>query len=66
VATLDLADFPRTPDAEVDFAEDFFGREALLTLSASDLQSEHERYRISAFHPIPTLPLSTALAPRRV
>jgi hypothetical protein len=45
VATLDLADFLRTPDAEGDFAEDFFGREALLTISASDLQSEHERYR---------------------
>jgi hypothetical protein len=54
VATLDLANFPCTSHAEVDFAEDFFAREALLTVSASDLQSEHKRYRISAFHPLRT------------
>src|SRR5215217_5859977 len=33
VSTLDLANLPRTPDAKVDFAQDFFGREAFLTVS---------------------------------
>jgi len=33
VSTLDLANLPRTPDGRVDFAEDFFGREAFLTVS---------------------------------
>jgi asparaginyl-tRNA synthetase len=33
VSTLDLANLPRTPRGEVDFARDFFGREAFLTVS---------------------------------
>ncbi|HZE65680.1 MAG TPA: asparagine--tRNA ligase [Sporichthyaceae bacterium] len=33
VSTLDLANLPRTPDGKVDFNEDFFGREAHLTVS---------------------------------
>ncbi len=33
VSTLDLANLPRTPDGKVDFAKDFFGREAFLTVS---------------------------------
>ncbi|MBU1073278.1 asparagine--tRNA ligase [bacterium] len=33
VSTLDLANLPRTADGGVDFAEDFFGREAFLTVS---------------------------------
>jgi asparaginyl-tRNA synthetase len=33
VSTLDLANLPRTPDGKVDFAQDFFGREARLTVS---------------------------------
>jgi len=33
VSTLDLANLPRTPDGSVDFAQDFFGREAFLTVS---------------------------------
>src|SRR5947199_3330590 len=33
VSTLDLANLPRTPDGEVDFAQDFFGRETFLTVS---------------------------------
>ncbi len=33
VSTLDLANLPRTPEGDVDFAEDFFGREAFLTVS---------------------------------
>jgi asparaginyl-tRNA synthetase len=33
VSTLDLANLPRTPDGNVDFAQDFFGREAFLTVS---------------------------------
>jgi asparaginyl-tRNA synthetase len=33
VSTLDLANLPRTPDGQVDFAQDFFGREAYLTVS---------------------------------
>ena len=33
VSTLDLANLPRTPDGAVDFNEDFFGREAHLTVS---------------------------------
>src|SRR4051794_1329550 len=33
VSTLDLANLPRTPAGEVDFAQDFFGREAFLTVS---------------------------------
>src|SRR6202142_1227139 len=33
VSTLDLLRLPRTPDGKVDFAQDFFGREAFLTVS---------------------------------
>ena len=33
VSTLDLANLPRTPGGRVDFAQDFFGREAFLTIS---------------------------------
>src|SRR5512132_1255420 len=33
VSTLDLANLPRMPDGKVDFAQDFFGREAFLTVS---------------------------------
>src|SRR5712675_3811576 len=33
VSTLDLANLPRTPDGKIDFARDFFGREAFLTVS---------------------------------
>ena len=33
VSTLDLANLPRTADGKVDFAQDFFGREAFLTVS---------------------------------
>src|SRR5436305_9027105 len=33
VSTLDFANLPRTPDGKVDFVQDFFGREAFLTVS---------------------------------
>jgi asparaginyl-tRNA synthetase len=33
VSTLDLANLPRTADGKVDFGQDFFGREAFLTVS---------------------------------
>jgi asparaginyl-tRNA synthetase len=33
VSTLDLANLPRTPQGQVDFMQDFFGREAFLTVS---------------------------------
>jgi asparaginyl-tRNA synthetase len=33
VSTLDFANLPRTPDGKVDFEQDFFGREARLTVS---------------------------------
>src|SRR6058998_1229750 len=33
VSTLDLANLPRTADGSVDFGQDFFGREAFLTVS---------------------------------
>ena len=33
VSTLDLANLPRTPAGKVDFARDFFGKEAFLTVS---------------------------------
>src|ERR1700689_1760209 len=33
VSTLDFANLPRTPDGKVDFAQDFFGRDAFLTVS---------------------------------
>ena len=33
VSTLELANLPRRPDGNVDFAQDFFGREAFLTVS---------------------------------
>ena len=33
VSTLDLANLPRTADGKVDFSQDFFGREAHLTVS---------------------------------
>jgi asparaginyl-tRNA synthetase len=33
VTTVDLVKLPRTPEGKVDFAQDFFGREAFLTVS---------------------------------
>ncbi len=33
VSTLDLLNLPKTPDGKVDFSQDFFGREAFLTVS---------------------------------
>jgi asparaginyl-tRNA synthetase len=33
VSTLDLANLPRTPEGKIDFAQDFFGRQASLTVS---------------------------------
>jgi asparaginyl-tRNA synthetase len=33
VSTLDLANLPRTPEGTVDFAQDFFGKPAFLTVS---------------------------------
>src|SRR6202051_3287495 len=33
VSTLDLVNLPRSPDGKVDFTQDFFGREAFLTVS---------------------------------
>jgi asparaginyl-tRNA synthetase len=33
VSTLDLANLPRTPDGAIDFAQDFFGKPAFLTVS---------------------------------
>ena len=33
VSTLDLANLPRTPEGQVDFSQDFFGRPAFLTVS---------------------------------
>jgi asparaginyl-tRNA synthetase len=33
VSTLDLANLPRTPEGAVDFAQDFFGKPAFLTVS---------------------------------
>jgi asparaginyl-tRNA synthetase len=33
VSTLDLANLPRTEEGRIDFAQDFFGREAFLTVS---------------------------------
>ena len=33
VSTLDMANLPHTPEGKVDYAQDFFGREAFLTVS---------------------------------
>src|SRR5687767_6837147 len=33
VSTLDLANLPRTPEGKIDFAQDFFGKQASLTVS---------------------------------
>src|SRR5258708_5464728 len=33
VSSLDLANLPRTPEGRIDFGQDFFGREAFLTVS---------------------------------
>jgi asparaginyl-tRNA synthetase len=33
VSTLDLANLPRTPEGAIDFAQDFFGKPAFLTVS---------------------------------
>jgi asparaginyl-tRNA synthetase len=33
VSTLDLVNLPRTPQGKIDYAQDFFGREAFLTVS---------------------------------
>ena len=32
VSTLDLANLPRTPDGAIDYAQDFFGKPAYLTV----------------------------------
>jgi asparaginyl-tRNA synthetase len=44
VSTLDLANLPRTPEGKVDFAQDFFGKPANLTVSG---QLEVEAYCLS-------------------
>src|SRR5688500_5165373 len=41
VSTLDFASLPRTPDGQVDYAKDFFGKQASLTVSG---QLEVETY----------------------
>ena len=33
VTTLDLNNLPKTPDGKVDYSQDFFGKEARLTVS---------------------------------
>lgn len=33
VSTLDLLNLPRTPDGQIDFSQDFFGKQAYLTVS---------------------------------
>src|SRR5438552_16498661 len=33
VSTLDFANLPRTPEGKIDYSQDFFGREAFLTVS---------------------------------
>jgi asparaginyl-tRNA synthetase len=33
VSTLDMMNLPKTPDGKIDFTQDFFGREAFLTVS---------------------------------
>jgi asparaginyl-tRNA synthetase len=33
VSTLDMVNLPKTPDGKIDFSQDFFGKEAYLTLS---------------------------------
>ena len=33
VSTLDMANLPRTPEGKIDYSQDFFGREAFLTVS---------------------------------
>ncbi len=33
VSTLDMMNLPKTPDGKIDFSQDFFGREAFLTVS---------------------------------
>ncbi|MCK6474384.1 MAG: asparagine--tRNA ligase [Planctomycetes bacterium] len=33
VSTLDMANLPRTPDGQIDFTKDFFGKQAFLTVS---------------------------------
>ncbi len=44
VSTLDMANLPRTPQGEVDFAQDFFAGDAFLTVSG---QLEVESYCLS-------------------
>jgi hypothetical protein len=44
VSTLDLANLPRAPEGKLDFAQDFFGREAFLTVSG---QLNVEAYRLA-------------------
>ncbi len=44
VSTLDLANLPRRPDGTVDFTQDFFGKEAFLTVSG---QLELETYCVA-------------------
>jgi asparaginyl-tRNA synthetase len=33
ISTLDMANLPRTPDGKIDYSQDFFGKEAFLTVS---------------------------------
>ena len=45
VSTLDLANLPRTPQGKVDFAQDFFGREAFLPVSRDSSISRPTAWR---------------------
>ena len=47
VSTLDLVNLPRTEDGAVDFSQDFFGREAFLTVSG---QLNVEAYCLAMSH----------------
>jgi asparaginyl-tRNA synthetase len=68
VSTLDLANLPRTQEGEVDFAQDFFRREAFLTVSG---QLNVEAYclaltKVDTFGPTFRRELEHQPPPRRV
>jgi asparaginyl-tRNA synthetase len=62
VSTLDLTNLPRTPEGKVDFGQDFFGREAFLTVSGQ-LNIEACRLaltKVYTFGPLPRRELEPA------
>jgi asparaginyl-tRNA synthetase len=66
VTTLDLNNLPRTPDGEVDFREDFFGKDTKLTVSGQ-LEGELGALALGAIYTFgPTFRAENSNTPRHL